>query len=136
VKSGLLRDYLLEKQRTKDAAATGGGPGHEVPVHGEVHTIVGGFSGGGCTASQRRRYVRTVMSVEAPRTDEAFDVNLVFTKADLEDVVPYDNDSVVISAVTTGRKVPRVLVDQGSSTDVMFWTTFNKLQLSLNMLRS
>ena len=37
--------------------------------------------------------------------------------------------------VTAGRKVHRVLVDQGSSTDVMFWTTFNKLQLSPNMLR-
>jgi len=28
-----------------------------------------------------------------------------------------------------------VLVDQGSSADVMFWTTFNKLQLSPDMLR-
>jgi len=116
-------------------AATGGGPGHEVPVHGEVHTIAGGFSGGGCTASQRRRYARTVMSIEAQRTDDAFDVDLVFTKANLEDVVPHDNDQVVISAVTAGRKVHRVLVDQGSSADVMFWTIFNKLQLSHDMLR-
>ncbi|XP_068474988.1 uncharacterized protein [Phaseolus vulgaris] len=41
----------------------------------------------------------------------------------------------MISVVTAGRKVHRVLVDQGSSTDVMFWTTFNKLQLSPNQLR-
>jgi len=116
-------------------AATGGGPGHEVPVHGEVHTIAGGFSGGGCTASQRRRYARTVMSVEAQRTDDAFDVDLVFTKADLEDVVPHDNHPVVISAVTAGRKVHRVLVDQGSSADVMIRTTFNKVKLSPDMLR-
>ena len=111
VKNGLLRDYLQEKKGTEDMAATGGGPGHEVPVQGEVHTIAGGFSGGGCTASQRRRYARTVMSIEAQRTDDAFDVDLVFTKVDLEDVVPHDNDPVVISAVTVGRKVHRVLVD-------------------------
>ena len=74
-----------------------------------------------------------MMPVEAQRTDDAFD--LVFTKVDLEDVVPYDNDPVVILAVTAGRKVHRVLVDQGSSVDVMFWTTFNKLQLSPDMLR-
>ena len=29
----------------------------------------------------------------------------------------------------------RVLVDQGSSADVMFWSTFNKLQLSPDQLR-
>ncbi|XP_068466481.1 uncharacterized protein [Phaseolus vulgaris] len=75
------------------------------------------------------------MSVEAQRTDEAFNVDLVFTKAGLEDAVPHDNDPVVISAVTAGRKVHRMLVDQGSSADVMFWTTFNKLQLSPDMLR-
>ena len=135
VKNSLLRDYLQEKQGTEDAAATGGGPGHEVPVHGEFHTIAGGFSGGGCTASLQRRYARTVMSVEAQRTNDAFDVDLVFTKANLEDVIPHDNDPVVISTVTAGRKVHRVLVDQGSSADVMFWTTFNKLQLFPDMLR-
>ena len=70
------------------------------------------------------------------RTDDAFDVNLVFTKADLQDVVPHENDPVVISVVTAGTKVHRVLVDQGRSFDLMFWTTFNKLQLSPDMLRS
>jgi len=42
---------------------------------------------------------------------------------------------VVISVVTAGRRVHRVLVDQGSSVDVMFWLTFNKLQLSPDQLR-
>jgi len=42
---------------------------------------------------------------------------------------------VVISVVTARRKVHRVLVDQGSSADVMFWSTFNKLQLSPDQLR-
>jgi len=75
------------------------------------------------------------MSVEAQRTNDAFDVDLVFTKAYREDVIPHDNDPVVISTVTAGRKVHRVLVDQGSSVDVMFWMTFNKLKLSPDMLR-
>ena len=135
MKNGVLRDYLQEKQGTEDVAVIVGGPGHEVPVHGEIHTIVGGFSGGGCTASQRRRYARAVMSVKAQRADNAFDVDLVFTRADLQDVVPHDNDPVVILVVTAGRKVHRVLVDQGTLADVLFWTTFNNLQLSPDMLR-
>jgi len=59
----------------------------------------------------------------------------VFTRADLRDVVPHDNDPVVISIVIARRKVYRVLIDQGSFADVMFWLTFNKLQLSPDLLR-
>ena len=67
--------------------------------------------------------------------DHSPDVDITFTKEDLRDVVPHDNDPIVVSLVTTGRKVHRVLVDQGSSVDVMFWPTFTKLQLPLDQLR-
>jgi len=135
VKNGFLKDYLVESQGDQNLTTPEGDQGHEILVHGEIHTIAGGFSRGGCTTSQRKKYARAVMSIEAQEADEAFDVDLVFTKADLRDVVPHDNDQVVISVVTTGRRVHRILVDQGSSADVMFWTTFNKLQLSPNQLR-
>ena len=111
------------------------GQAHEIPTHREVHTISGGFFGGGPTASQRKKYVRSVSSVAEEFPDDPWESDLVFTRADLRDVVPHDNDPVVISVVTTGRKVHRVLVDQGSSADVMFWSTFNKLQLSPDLLR-
>ncbi|XP_068498162.1 uncharacterized protein [Phaseolus vulgaris] len=93
---------------------------HEMPIHGEVHTISSGFSGGGCTASQRKRYVRLVNSVAEQGADNLLDIDLAFTRDDLHDVVAHDNDPVVISVVTAGRKVHRMLVDQGSSADVMF----------------
>jgi len=89
-------------------------------IHGEVHTISGGFSGGGCTASQRKGYVRWVNAVVEEGLDDPWESDLVFTKTDLRNVVPHDNDPVVISVVTAGRRVHQVLVDQGSSTYVMF----------------
>ena len=76
----------------------------------------------------------SVMSVEAFK-DHSPNVDITFTKEDLRDVVPHDNDPIVISLVTAGRMVHRVLVDQGSSADVMFWPTFEKLQLSPDQLR-
>jgi len=137
VKCGFLKDYLLEKQagQASGSQPTGNeGQQHEVPIHGEIHTIAGGFSNGGCTASQRKKYARSVMSVEGFE-DHSPDVDITFTKGDLRDVVPHDNDPIVISLVTAGRTIHRVLVDQGSPADVMFWPTFEKLQLSPDQLR-
>jgi len=74
------------------------------------------------------------MSVEIFE-DHSPNVDITFTKGDLKDVVPHDNDPIVISHVTTGKSVHWVLVDQGSSADVMFWPTFEKLQLSPDQLR-
>ena len=135
VKNGFLNDYLARSTATPDAAAPEEGQAHEAPTHGEVHTISGGFSGGGPTASQRKKYVRSVNLVAEEFPDDLWESDLVFTRADLRDVVPHDNDPVVISIVTTGRKVHRVLVDQGSFANVVFWSTFNKLQLSPDLLR-
>ena len=135
VKSGFLKDYLQEPQDDQALVAAGGDKGHEVPIHGEVNTISGGFSGGGCTTSQRKKYVRRVMAVEVQPADLILDVDLTFTKVDLRDVVPHDNNPMVISLVTAGRRVHSVLVDQGSSTDVMFLTAFNQLHLSTDQLR-
>ncbi len=75
------------------------------------------------------------MVVEAREPDQSPEPNLYFIKADLQDVVPHDNDPVVILVVTVGRRVHRVLLDQGSLADVMFWSTFNKLQLLSDQLR-
>jgi len=75
------------------------------------------------------------MAVEAQEPNQSLEPNLYFTKADLQDVVPHDNDPVVISMVMVGRRVHRVLIDQGSLTDIMFWSTFNKLQLLPDQLR-
>jgi len=137
VKRGFLNDHLLDK-RTEQASssqpASGEGQQHEMPTHGEIHTIAGGFSGGGCTASQKKKYARSVMAVDVFE-DHSPDVDITFTKEDLRDVVLHDNDPIVISLVMAVRKVHRVLADQGSSADVMFWPTFTQLQLPLDQLR-
>ena len=135
VRTGFLKDFVAEPTTTPTLSPPQAEePTHEMPVLGEVHTIVGGFSGGGPTASQRKKYARGINSIEERLSGEPWESDLVFTRGDLRDVVPHDNDLVVISVVTAGRKVHRVLVDQGSSADVMFLSTFNKLWLSPDLL--
>ncbi|XP_068477239.1 uncharacterized protein [Phaseolus vulgaris] len=112
VKSGFLKDYLVGSSTAAALAVPEEDQAHEMPIHREIHTISGGFSGGGCTTSQRKRYARSVMSVAGQvAVDDLVDVDLAFTRTDLHDVVPHDNDPVVISVVTARRKVHRVLVD-------------------------
>jgi len=135
VRNGFLKEYLQEKQGAPTSATPAPNQGHEILVHGEVNTISGGFSGGGCTASQRKKYARDVKAVEARESDQSPKSDLFFTKDDLRDVILHDNDPVVISMVTVGRRVHRVLIDQESSTNVIFWLSFNKLQLSPDKLR-
>jgi len=67
------------------------------------------------------------MTVEVRRPDHPPELTLCFTSSDLENMVPHKDDPVVIFDVTVGRKVHRVLINQGSSTNVMFWSTFNSL---------
>ena len=57
VKNGFLKDYLVGSAETTALTVPEENQAHEMPIHGEVHTISDGFSGGGPTASQRKRYV-------------------------------------------------------------------------------
>jgi len=75
------------------------------------------------------------MSLDARDLGRSTELSLCFTRVDLEDVFPHEDDLVVIYVITIGRKVHIVLVDQGSSIDVIFWKTFTNLQISPNQLK-
>ena len=51
MKNGFLKDYLARPATTTALAVPEEDQAHEMPIHGEVHTISGDFSGGGPTAS-------------------------------------------------------------------------------------
>ena len=136
VKEGFLKEYLEADQEEPKGEVALRGQAHEILVHGELNTISRGFSRGGSSASKREQYARAVMSLEARRPDHPLEPALCFTSYDLKDVVPHGDDQVVIFVVTVERKVHRVLIDQGNSIDMMFWSTFNSLQLSPDQLRS
>jgi len=57
VKNGFLKDYLAGSTAAPVAATSEEGQAHEVPTHGEVHTISDGFSGD-CLSTKEIRKVR------------------------------------------------------------------------------
>jgi len=69
VKNGFLKDYLAGPATTAALTVPEEDQTHEMPIHGEVHTITGGFFGGPI-ASQRKRYVTAVNSVVEEGSDD------------------------------------------------------------------
>jgi len=65
IKDGFLKEYLEGSQEGSKEELPPVEQGHKIPVLGEINTILGGFSGGGCTASKHKKYMREVMTVEA-----------------------------------------------------------------------
>jgi len=95
---------------------------------GDFNTTVGGFSRSGATHSFRKRYVRSVMTTaKIERPKEIPDI--VFFSEDLKGVLSHEDDMTVLSVITMDRNMHRVLIDQGSSIDVIFWETFVGLQI-------
>ena len=54
---------------------------------------------------------------------------IVFSNSNIEGIVPRYNDPMIISTVIVNVEVKRVFVDQGSSADIIFQDTFDKLRL-------
>jgi len=120
VKEGFLKEYLEADQEERKGEVILRDQAHETPIYENLNTILGGFSRGGNFASKCKQYAQSLMSLEARKPDHPPEPTLCFTSSNLEDVVPHEDDPVMISVVTVGRKVHKVLIDQESSTDVMF----------------
>ena len=49
---------------------------------------------------------------------------ITFTDADFEGIEPNHDDPVVVKVEVANWLVCKVLVDQGSSVDILYWSTF------------
>ena len=94
--------------------------------------ISGGFAGGGESSSTRKAHLRSIMSTEVAEVQAVsklprLDTSITFSDSDLEGCQhPHDNP-LVIRAVVANKTVHRVLVDNGSSTDIIFASAFDKM---------
>ncbi|XP_017423558.2 uncharacterized protein LOC108332762 [Vigna angularis] len=94
-------------------------PERERSVQGRIDTISGGFAGGGASASARKRHLRNLKAVHM---------------VDRHAVDPDHDDPMVITAEIARYDVKKVLIDQGSSVNILYWTTFLKMDLSEDLI--
>ena len=96
--------------------------------------ISGGFAGGGESSSARKDHLRSIRSAEMGEIQAVsklprLDMTITFSDSDLEGCQhPYD-DPLVVRAIMANTTVHRVLIDNGSSANIIFASTFEKMAL-------
>ncbi|XP_020238883.1 uncharacterized protein LOC109817941 [Cajanus cajan] len=92
-----------------------------------INRIAGGFAGGGSSSSAQRRHLRAIRHVNAVETARHSQPTISFTSADFKGIDPNQDDPMVISVEIHNCIVRKTLVDQGSSADILYWSTFKQL---------
>ena len=98
---------------------------------GEIHVISGGFAKGGESSSARKAHLHSirsgeVMEVQAVSKLPRLDTAITFFNLDMEGCQHPHDDPLVIRAVVANKTIHRVLVDNGSSTNIIFASAFDK----------
>lgn len=91
------------------------------------------IGGRGDTHTARERHVREVNYVqEIPFGFDHPDITIM--KADFKGIKPHKDDPIVVQLRINSFDIKRVLLDQGSSTDIIYGDAFDKLGLTDNDL--
>ena len=131
-----LRNFL--GQDHKDEKLKGKLEEPSWPPLGEIRVIIGGTLTGQSSKS-RKTYLKVVQNVQllgrSPRTRVMDEQAITFTDEDAERVHhPYD-DAIVITLLIANYTTRRVLVDNGSLADILYYPTFQQMRLGWDQLR-
>ena len=104
---------------------------------GEIKTITGGPSTSGWFKSLKKAYQRQVNSVHRmPSFKQRWtDQDMCFSEEDVRGVKQPHDDPLVIMLVIEGFNTKIILMDNGSSADIIDLSTFQQLKLDLGRLR-
>ena len=134
IRRGYLRLYIASEGQDQDQPPPPRQPTpaqHQQPL-GEIHVISGGFAGGGESSSARKAHFHSirlgeVLEVQAVSKLPRLGIAITFSDSDLEGCQHPHDDPLVIRAVVANKTIHRVLVDNGSSADIIFESTFDKM---------
>jgi len=102
------------------------------PLRGTINTISGGFASGGSTSSARKRHLRHIQSIHhiTHSHHRRRMPPIIFLDDDFHGLDHQQDGPMVITVEIENYAVKKVFVNQGSSVDILYWATYQKLQLS------
>ena len=101
--------------------------------------ILGGFTGGGESSSAQKAHLSSIRAVKIGEIQAVsklprLDTSITFSDSDLEGCQHPHDDPLVVGAVVANKTVHRVLIDNGSSGDIIFASAFNKMGIGREKL--
>nr|XP_023878037.1 uncharacterized protein LOC111990495 [Quercus suber] len=107
-------------------------------IIGEINTIAGGPFLGGSFKSLRKACQRQVNNVYMipPSKQRWTDQDMSFNEVDAKGVKQPHNDPLVIMLTIEGFNTKRILIDNGSSANIIYLPAFQQLKLDPKRLRS
>uniref|UniRef100_A0A2N9H0M9 Uncharacterized protein n=1 Tax=Fagus sylvatica TaxID=28930 RepID=A0A2N9H0M9_FAGSY len=142
IRQGKLQKYVSRPANTRPAKppaqreqAEHNRPG---PV-GEIRTIIGGPASGGTSRASRKAYARQVhniMVVQRPPKNVCLDDQIIsFSEEDARGTHQPHDDALVITVNIAGFTTRRVMVDNGSSADILYLPAYQQIRLDKDKLR-
>ena len=108
------------------------------PLLGEIRVIIGGTSAGQ-TFKSKKTYLKVVQNVQlsgrSARTRGIDEPTICFTDKEAERIHHPHNDAIVITLLIADYTTRRVLVDNGSSANILYYPTFQQMRLGRDSLR-
>ena len=97
------------------------------PPLGEIRVIIGGTSTGQ-TSKSKKTYLKVVQNVQlyrrSPKTKGIDEPTISFTDEEAERIHHPHDDAIVITLLIADYITRKVLVDNGSSTDILYYPAF------------
>ncbi|GAV80367.1 hypothetical protein CFOL_v3_23828 [Cephalotus follicularis] len=146
VRKGHLRKYVerdapqgRREQRREEAPRQQEEQQQQQP-RGVIHTISGGVASGGDHKNARKAYGRQSLAVQqvhhSKRLKTSGDEEVItFSEADYEGVRLPHNDLVVVTLLVELFTMKRILIDSGSSADILYKNAFDQLRILADQLK-
>ena len=111
---------------------------HQQPL-GEINVISGGFAGGGESILAGKAHLRSIRSgetleVQAVSKIPRLDTTITLSDSDMEGCQHPHDDPLVIRAIMANKTMHRVLIDNGSSANIIFAPAFDKMGIGREKL--
>ncbi|XP_010242239.1 PREDICTED: uncharacterized protein LOC104586642 [Nelumbo nucifera] len=124
------KDKSAQEERRADEAWQ---PPPQGPPAGVIHVISRGTAYEGESSSGRKRYARRC-EINDRGHGRRCDTSITFTDDDLRGVQTPHDDALVITDKVADFELQRILIDTGSSANVLFEDAFEKLSIDTERL--